>query len=667
MSKQVNKQANKQHIVQRKRAFSILLTAAMVLLLAFTVSASAQSTDVIMKQGDSGVMYLDANGNTQFSPVLTDVLSTGGITELGIAGTNTWYLVNGTFENSDSIVIHGNVNLILENGSVMTAQAPFTAQGIIVGSSSTLTIFAQSRDAEKMGMLIASSSLTYGSILNDGIIIINGGIVEAIGSVNTPIIGSGDITVNGGELKAISNGDNAIYINGNITINSGMIIAGADTTFVSISGNNINVNGGTVTAFRGAVGISGNNINVNGGTVMAIGSDVGIRSNNININGGTVTANGGNTAFSSAPNITLNPYTATWSTNSDGSGSSTGTSYIWSDTHRWVMIEFKDPCADGHLWGAWLVTIPASCTVAGEEIAECTRDGCAETNKRPLAALGHLWDTVWTSDKTDHWNKCLRDGCTEISNKAMHTPGAAATCATAQTCTVCSHVIAGELGHSWGAWVDNSPTSGQRTRMCTQCSESETEVLLVKTVAVGKQIGTLTAGTAGTVTFPITTANIANGNYGVSITNLPTGVTVQGQVAINNGMGILTLAADANTAAGVTDKLTLTIDGVTSTAFTLTVNSPAPTGGGGRGTGSAVIVSPEDNRDANNNVAPPTGGDTIPPTGNDTAPPVENDIGYGGSDQTNETSSSWLLYAFLILAAIVVVSLSLYLYKQRKT
>ena len=97
----------------------------------------------------------------------------------------------------------------------------------------------------------------------------------------------------------------------------------------------------------------------------------------------------------------------------------------------------------------------------------------------------------------------------------------------------------------------------------------------VKTVSVGAQVGTLTAGTEETVTFPVSTANIANGSYTVTVANLPTGVGVSGQVTINNNSGTLTLMslASVGTTAGVTPTLTLTIDGATSEAFTLTISA----------------------------------------------------------------------------------------------
>ena len=97
-------------------------------------------------------------------------------------------------------------------------------------------------------------------------------------------------------------------------------------------------------------------------------------------------------------------------------------------------------------------------------------------------------------------------------------------------------------------------------------------------VSVGEQVGALTAGVAGTVSFPVMTSNIANGTYyPATVANLPTGVTVQGgQVTINNNVGTLTLSGTTGTTAGTYSNLTLTIDGIQSAAFTLTISAPVP-------------------------------------------------------------------------------------------
>ena len=96
---------------------------------------------------------------------------------------------------------------------------------------------------------------------------------------------------------------------------------------------------------------------------------------------------------------------------------------------------------------------------------------------------------------------------------------------------------------------------------------------IVKTVSVGVQSGTLNAGTAGTITFPVITTGIANGTYAATVNNRPTGVSVQGQVTINNNTGTLTLAGNTTTVAGTSSSLTLTIDSTTSAAFSLIVAS----------------------------------------------------------------------------------------------
>ena len=92
-------------------------------------------------------------------------------------------------------------------------------------------------------------------------------------------------------------------------------------------------------------------------------------------------------------------------------------------------------------------------------------------------------------------------------------------------------------------------------------------------VIVGAQSGTLMEGEKGSISFSVTTANIANGLYTIEVENLPTGVTVSGQVTINDDRGTLTLAGDTTTAAGEYNNLILTIAGISSPEFTLIIYS----------------------------------------------------------------------------------------------
>jgi hypothetical protein len=95
----------------------------------------------------------------------------------------------------------------------------------------------------------------------------------------------------------------------------------------------------------------------------------------------------------------------------------------------------------------------------------------------------------------------------------------------------------------------------------------------VKSVIVGTQSGTLTAGAAGSASFSVTTGNIADGTYTAALIGAPTGVTASG-VTVSNNTGTLTLTTTPATPAG-SHPLTLTLGGATSAAFILTV-SPAP-------------------------------------------------------------------------------------------
>ena len=106
---------------------------------------------------------------------------------------------------------------------------------------------------------------------------------------------------------------------------------------------------------------------------------------------------------------------------------------------------------------------------------------------------------------------------------------------------------------------------------------------LATLVTVGEQEGALYEGIAGSVTFPVTTVTAADDDYIVTVDNLPDGVTVSEPVTIVDNEGILTLEGDVTTLEGITDTLTLTLDGMTSNEFTLEVSAvpeaPAITSG----------------------------------------------------------------------------------------
>jgi len=63
--------------------------------------------------------------------------------------------------------------------------------------------------------------------------------------------------------------------------------------------------------------------------------------------------------------------------------------YAGNESVEILDIEAIDPCADGHKWGAWEETIPATCEGAGEETRVCLNNP-SHFETRPIAALGHV-------------------------------------------------------------------------------------------------------------------------------------------------------------------------------------------------------------------------------------------------------------------------------------
>lgn len=57
----------------------------------------------------------------------------------------------------------------------------------------------------------------------------------------------------------------------------------------------------------------------------------------------------------------------------------------------------------------------------------------------------HTYSTTWSTDETNHWHEC--SVCGDKKDVAAHTPGAAATETTPQTCTTCGYVIKEAIGH----------------------------------------------------------------------------------------------------------------------------------------------------------------------------------------------------------------------------
>jgi len=140
----------------------------------------------------------------------------------------------------------------------------------------------------------------------------------------------------------------------------------------------------------------------------------------------------------------------------------------WTITHNYTFAEE--------------ITVPATCTEAGEKIDKCI---CGEGTPGVVDALGHTPATDAAVAPT-----CTETGLTEGSHCSVcneiltaqevvdalgHTPGAEPTCTTAQTCTVCGAELAAALGHTEVVDEAVAPTCTEtgltEGSHCSVCSE----------------------------------------------------------------------------------------------------------------------------------------------------------------------------------------------------
>ena len=223
-----------------------------------------------------------------------------------------WYVVNSEVEINDRISVSGTANLILCDGSKLTAK-----KGLGLNDSANINIFAQSI-GENAGILIAG-----GENISNNIAAIGGNDEKAAGNIT---IHGGKITATGRE-RAAGIGSGYYDTVGAITINGGVITATGGQYAVGIGAGN--------RATAGAITINGGAITATGGEAAAgIGSGYGATVGAITINGGAITATGGKYAAgigggngeSNCESIAINggAITATGGENAAGIGGAEG-------------------------------------------------------------------------------------------------------------------------------------------------------------------------------------------------------------------------------------------------------------------------------------------------------------------------------------------------------
>ncbi len=219
----------------------------------------------------ASVSYVDGNGTSQ----------TVDATELEAATTSwtdgSWYIVpEGGLTISGRIAVSGTVNLILRDGTELTASAGITT------TNATLNIYAQSTGTGALTATGANGATYTGG--NAGIGGIGVGVSGSGGAGGTVNIYGGTVTATGGNGGTGGGGGAGIGGGG----------AGWTSNAGSGAGGTVNIYGGTVTATGGTGG------NYGGGGAGIGGGGLGWNSNEgsgaggtVNIYGGTVTATGG--------------------------------------------------------------------------------------------------------------------------------------------------------------------------------------------------------------------------------------------------------------------------------------------------------------------------------------------------------------------------------------
>ena len=241
----------------------------------------------LLVKSATGVSYINAEGAT---------VTTGDEKVFILDGTETslnagWYLAEGTLNFDHTLILNGDVHLILKDNAVMNVTST-TGHGID-GNGHSISIYAQSTGDSKGQLHV--DAYWCGIFAQGGNVDICGGEVEATGSSENG--GEGIIVLksgsNGGSLSinnatVTATGSIGIHAQSGITINSGTVTANGVNEGLYASGCDLTINGGEVTATgTSAPGInaSGGNVTISGGIVEATGSGgaPGIFTNNVTL------------------------------------------------------------------------------------------------------------------------------------------------------------------------------------------------------------------------------------------------------------------------------------------------------------------------------------------------------------------------------------------------
>ena len=305
----------------------------------------------------TGVYAIYANGDITISDVAV-------VGKIGAGGTGPNSSAYGIYSQNGSVTING------ATGDISGQYYGIHAKGgnaFINGTTGAISSTSGSNSGDSairasVGVAIngttgaISSKGDYGIYAESGAVLIAGKTGDITGMKAFGILAeAGGITIpSGAVVGKIAGAQSGIEAGGSVTIGgkTGDITGIAGSTF----GGGIQTTGSvTITGETGAITSThpsipaigaGGDVTIVGSvgeiavTAPSGGSGYGILAlGSIHIIN-SVTVSSFNGAFNKAPTTLPSPsYTAFWSDNSDGSGSSTGSAYVWSASHKYVKIE----------------------------------------------------------------------------------------------------------------------------------------------------------------------------------------------------------------------------------------------------------------------------------------------------------------------------------------
>lgn len=272
----------------------------------FTTALAAEGDVTYVKYSWEEGIGLSSTTETLHEGEYTLIDSPMSLEKWGEDREETWYVIQGTINNTNSVVIHGNVSIILTEG------CDFTAPRVCVDPDNSLTIYGQ---AEGTGTLTAggisgqTSAGIGGMTSHSGNITIHGGTINATGCYTSNSGGAG-----------IGGGDSGNC--GTVTIYSGVITAKG-------------CNGGTGIG-GGANGGKGGNVKIYGGTVIATGSKNNIDVSRVDGDGIGGGSNSDETASTDGTLEIKNGAFVVASSIGDQSGKGNWNGVVFEGTSGWV-------------------------------------------------------------------------------------------------------------------------------------------------------------------------------------------------------------------------------------------------------------------------------------------------------------------------------------------